>query len=232
MSIHDPIIDSVVMPQTFVEPLAFNEYDVTISVDSIVAIEYFEALYFELLALSSHSELRFTLEEISQYLKTIIYNRVLWVRKEPGRRYIFHASESIAMPSFINLCCNNIGKASRFGDSLVPQMFMENPMPLAKMNQISNYLKAFGRVGFQYAVGFDRKIEGDFAVMSLWCIENKVVSSDMEAHPSYGMLIAFLKSQVVENILLPKVSYGEFNYYSSRIGKLASADFTGQGNRS
>lgn len=228
MSTQEPIIKQF-LPETVVEPLGFNIVDVNISIDGVVAQEYFESLWFELLMLVPGQTINpdlLTLDALINYCKTIIYNRVLYVRGESSRRVLFHPTEKFAMPSFINLCCNNIGKASRFGDTLMPQMEFGNPMPLNEMTKISNYLKTFGRVGFQYAEGFDRNKDGDFAVMSIWCIQDKVVATSLEAHPSYGFIMSFLKAELTNQILLPKVKYGEFNYFSSRIGKLAQAEFS------
>lgn len=205
-------------------PFDFTRQPVKVKLNGIVMATYSTELFRALQSIVdlNGGVLRVTEAQLSAYVRSLVRLRVDYVN---GVRVGIRPTDYIVVPSFIHVVLENLGLArdENLGIELYPELDMEDSGVLLsdeEMLEISNHLRSFGAVGFEYADGYSRDKTGSWDFMAMTIISNIVRTHTHESHPVYSLLASTLELSGVELVLQPRVSYGRTQHLASIVRAL------------
>lgn len=211
--------------EQLIAPMAdsFDVVHVAMSVTDGVLQDYLRALYNEIQTSASLTGgvVPFTEDDFIAYGRTMVKARIDWVN---GSNPQFHPADRIAIPSYLTVVLENIGRATNIdlGLELVP-VYQDDGRTLTKeeVQRISNQLKVLGQRGLEYSDGFARDKAGSYDFMTMSVVNNMLKAPSKDAHPVYALLAASVGSRMVEDTLSPRVTYGSMDHLRSLVRNLA-----------
>jgi len=200
-------------------PVRYVIIEVAIDPSSKVLLAYCKALW-EWTNTRSRRELRFTEDELTQYVQALITARVDYVSMK-GHRPVIHYADKHAVPAFVSVVMAQIGRvrAPQLGLELAPVVLDDKavrPSP-ESMTMMSLKLKALADEGFEYADGYDKDKSGSFDFMAFSLLDEKsaeMVTSYPDSAPVYALLSSFVANQRLSQLWGPLMSYGDLNEFA------------------
>jgi hypothetical protein len=203
----------------FVKPTPISFETVEVRIDA-TGFEGYIREFVAYAMMSGVPEIPLTEEELREYIETLVYLRVAWVRgwRPPVRPY-----DRFAVPAFVAVALAAVGEAedARLGVRLVPHTDCK-PMDLNKFWQVSRKLFALANRGFTMSEGLVRDHNGDWDTMCIHLIGQDVVCHNMDPHPSKAVVAAALNLRWVNAVLNPRVKYGHTEEFATVLRHLAA----------
>lgn len=168
---------------------------------------------------------------MDEYVTTLIAYRCNYVTKSSFPSD-YRGKFRWVIPSVIDVLLKNIGyvEDQSIGVSITPapcddSMFMD----IGVFNQIEGMLLSLVNHGFEYSPEMTRNPEGSWDLMCLSVVNDHIVSSTMDSHPTYALMASFLGFNAVNTFLQPRVSYGPISMYRNMIQSLVSLKVNSHG---
>jgi hypothetical protein len=173
-------------------------------------------------------ELNVTLAELSAYVRTLIYSRINYVRRD---RYVVHPTTRLVVPTLVSSALASLGevKADEFGVILRPIAPATEVVLLDKeeMQSISNRLEVLTHFGFTLAIGFERDRRGSLDLMVMQYLANEVpagvYSHTRSPHPAYALVAYFLGLKQLTSLFGNRIVYGRRDDLLAHLRGLAVA---------
>lgn len=187
--------------------------------------DYAEALVDNLNATTLVRGEGLTTDQMVKYLNTLLYLRILTVKRDHSRNRWLDQVPYPTVPAFFAVFLENVGVArdQTLGIEIVPEFggSAEDVLEPQEFRRLSYELARFGKAGFEYATALPRGVEGSWDLMTMQLIQGEIRNQDGKAHVIYALLGSLYTQTITEGVLLPRVTYGRVDRFRGLVAELA-----------
>lgn len=204
-------------------PKGFETIEVEVLTDESLIDKFAKIEYAALEIAFAHSRtgLPFTEEEFTDYCKSIVKDRVAWVRNDRQAMH-FRPEFRIAVPALLYVVTSNIGNAYDVvrGITLKPTTSYQHVLTKDRREEISMFLQSIP--SYEGALGYLKDKNGTWDFMSMQTINAFIWNENAQAHPVYSFIAAVVGPKQLQSSLQTYVKYGNIDLLSELLWEFTS----------